>query len=75
MSEPFEMLNAYEFDGIQYIVSYLDGVYIVKIVRPDGTFLTETFPATAEPRFGPDVADIVVAEQVMDRLINEVRNG
>lgn len=68
-------LDDEEPDGIRFVVTYARPNYTVICKHPDGRELSESFPCTYEPRFGPDVADVGTAEEVMERLIGKLRHG
>jgi hypothetical protein len=75
MEAEIVFLDDVEPDGIMFRVSYTNGVYCVVCIHPDGRYMTETFLPTFEPRFGPDAADVGTAEEIMERLINKLRNN
>lgn len=64
-----------EEDGISYHVELDAPEWVVTVRHPDGRVLEERFGWTFEPRCGPDVADIGTANDIMDRLIGQLRRG
>ncbi len=68
-----EILDGAEIDGLKYFVGYEHSHYLVRVTALDGRTLSETFAATYNPIFGPDIADTVQADHVIDRLCAELR--
>lgn len=68
-----QIANGIEPDGIKY-KCYLEIPYwIVNITDIEGNIFTEKFHWQHEPRCGPDIAAVQKAEEIMDRLIYELR--
>lgn len=64
-----------EPDGIGYRFGFEpphDFVVIAWDTRTDVS-LEERFPPTWRPVFGPDIADVQTAEEIVERLIKELR--
>lgn len=68
-----ELANDEEKDGIKYRVYLKMPDWVVEIIHPDGRRLEECFRVGYEPRFGPDGADISRAEEIMEKLITQMR--
>lgn len=62
-----------EADGIKYTCQLVGEQWKITVTHPNGKQLTEGFPWTYPPVAGPDVADVATAENIMDRLIAEIR--
>lgn len=64
-----------EPDGIKFLAWYEFPNFVVEVTHPDGRVLTDKFPATWEPIYGPDVADVAQGEEMTDRLIKQLRDA
>ena len=70
-----EIANGIEPDKIIYKTYLQSSNWIVEVIHPDGRRLSESFRCSFEPRCGPDVADVNNAEIIMEKLINNLREG
>lgn len=68
-----ELANGTEADGISYRVYLKSPTWVAEVTHPDGRTKTESWHWAWEPRCGPDVQDVNTCEEILERLIMELR--
>lgn len=68
-----EIANGTEADGVRYRVYLAAPNWIAEAHHPDGRRMSESWRWICEPVFGPDAADLARGDEVLTKLIEQLR--